>query len=257
MHLRLSLLFPLMLALLAGCSQADLIQKIASPEEQALARSYIDRVRARDFQAIEKAMDPSIGGPNLRHTLEQMADAMPTAQPISARLVGADRRTQGSTTTLNTTFEYAFPGKWLIANVAIRDRDGQKSIIGLNVYPRTQSLESENRFTLAGKQPLQYSVLLGAIAAIGLTVYTLIVCARTKGMRRKWLWIVFILAGIGKLAVNWTSGEWSLMPLAIQLLSASAAASYSGPWIVSFSIPLGAIVFLGRQRAGRRPPVAG
>jgi hypothetical protein len=72
---------------------------------------------------------------------------------------------------------------------------------------------------------------------------------------RKWLWVLFILAGVGKFAVNWTSGEWGIAPLSLQLLSASAVASLYGPWILSFSLPLGAIVFLVHAARGDRGSV--
>jgi asparagine N-glycosylation enzyme membrane subunit Stt3 len=66
--------------------------------------------------------------------------------------------------------------------------------------------------------------------------------------RRKWLWILFILFGFGKLSINWTTGQWGVMVLAAQLFSASAAAAYFGPWIVSVSLPVGAVLFLIKRR---------
>jgi hypothetical protein len=65
---------------------------------------------------------------------------------------------------------------------------------------------------------------------------------------RKWLWVLFILLGLGKLAVNWSTGEWQVMPLAVQVFSASIFSSPYSPWILAVSFPLGAIVFLFRRR---------
>src|SRR5437867_1269783 len=67
----------MLLLLLAGCSQSDVLQKFASPEDQALARNYIDLLRQRRFEGIEKAADPSIGGPSLHDTLVKMAALIP------------------------------------------------------------------------------------------------------------------------------------------------------------------------------------
>jgi len=63
------------------------------------------------------------------------------------------------------------------------------------------------------------------------------------------LWGLFILFGIGKVAVNWTTGQWEASPLALQLFSASAGASLNGPWVFAVSLPLGAIVFLLRRQS--------
>jgi hypothetical protein len=48
--------------------------------------------------------------------------------------------------------------------------------------------------------------------------------------------------------VNWTTGEWDIAPLSVQLLSASAFAPLYGPWTVSVSLPLGALMFLIYRR---------
>ncbi len=57
------------------------------------------------------------------------------------------------------------------------------------------------------------------------------------------------VVGLGKVAVNWTTGEWGIPPLSIQLSSASAAAPLYGPWTIAVSRPLGAIVFLLNRRS--------
>lgn len=256
MSMRLLRALPVFLfLLLAGCDQAALMGKFASEDEQALARGYIDRLRAGDFDSIERSLDKSLAGPEVRATLVKMAASIPVGEPRSVKLVGVQKHSQGAVQRLNTTFEYQFPEGWLLANVAIDERNGAKTITGLNVYRRTESLEQENRFELAGKEPVHYLILAGAIGAVLISLYALVACIRTKPLRRRWLWIVFIVLGGGQFAVNWTSGEWGITPFAIQLLGASATASPYGPWIVSCSIPLGAVVFLLHRRRRARAPV--
>jgi hypothetical protein len=74
---------------------------------------------------------------------------------------------------------------------------------------------------------------------------------RTKMPGRKWPWVLFVALGFGQLAVNWTTGEWALNLLSVQVFSASATAAPYGPWILAVSLPVGAIVFLLRRRALR------
>jgi hypothetical protein len=88
------------------------------------------------------------------------------------------------------------------------------------------------------------------------TLVVLVVCIRTKMKRRKWLWILFILFGFGKLSVNWATGQWGVMVLAAQLFSASGTAAYLGPWIVSVSLPVGAVLFLIKRRRLEARPAA-
>lgn len=68
-----------------------------------------------------------------------------------------------------------------------------------------------------------------------------------------WAWIIFILLGIGKISINWATGEWTIVPLSIQLFSVPAFAAFNGPWIIAASLPLGAIMFIARTM--RRPVV--
>jgi hypothetical protein len=239
----------LALIALIGCSQEELLQKFSTPEDQATARNYIDRLRTRNFEEIENALDPSIRTQNIRDMLVTMAALIPDQEPSSVKIVGAQTFSASDARTVNTTFEYSFGDKWLLANVAVRDRQGTKTIVGFSVNPITQSLEAQNRFTLAGKSSIQYSVLVAAIAAFLFTLYSLVVCARSKMPKRKWLWLLFILVGFGKLAVNWTTGQWGIAPLSLQLFSVSAMAPLYGPWTIAVSLPLGAIMFLFYKRS--------
>jgi len=231
-----------------GCSQDDVVQKFSSPEEQATAKGYIDRLRAGKYEELEKAADSSIQGPNLRDTLAKMAALVPTQEPNSIRLVGAQRFHAPGATTVNMTFEYNYGDKWLLANVAVQDRNEAKTIVGFNINPITQSLQSQNRFTLVGKSATQYLVLTAAISAGLITLYSLVLCIRTNLPSKKWVWILFIAFGFGKIAVNWTTGEWSIAPFFVQLLGASAFAPLHGPWTIGVSLPVGALMFLIYRR---------
>jgi len=226
-----------------------MLQKFASPAEQSTAKKYIDDLRSRQFAAIDTAADPSIAGATLDDALGKMADMIPSGTPIAVKLVGAQRFSASGATTVNLTFEYQFVDRWVLANVATKTRDGASTIVGFHVYPESTSVETKNQFTLSGKSALQYCLLGAAIGAAILTLFVLIICIRTRMKRRKWLWILFILFGIGKLSVNWATGQWAFMALAAQLFSASAAAmpTYS-PWMISVSVPLGAILFLVNRR---------
>jgi hypothetical protein len=199
----------LSVSLLVACNQEEMLQKFASPEEQAVAKKYIDQLRNRDFGEIEKAADPSIAGASLEDALKTMADLIPADPPVSVQLVGAHRMSSTSSgTVVNLTFEYRFHDRFVLANVATKIINGVTSIVGFDVQPESGSLESRNLFTLGGKNALQYGVLTLAVGVAIFTLCVLVVCIRTKLKRRKWLWVLFILFGFGKLSVNWATGQW-------------------------------------------------
>jgi hypothetical protein len=239
----------LVMALVAGCGQSDMMKAMVPTADQQVARHYLDLLRDHQFDPIEAAIDPSIRPPNMHAVLVRMAGEMPPQPPVSVKVIGFNQSIVNAVQSTNVTFEYQYADRWLLENVAIKKVDGVSTIIGLNVKPMASSLEASNRLTLVGKGAAQYLVLVLAALCVGVTLLALVLCARASIARRKWLWILFILVGFGKLSVNWNSGAWSFMPFSVQLFSASAFAPFYGPWIVAVSFPLGAVWFLLRRRA--------
>jgi hypothetical protein len=238
----------LILANVVGCGKQELLEKFTTPEELAAAKGYIELLRKQQYDAIEKAMDPSLTGPSIRQTLVAMAAAIPDSKPTSVKLVGAQSFKSADYSTINLSFEYQYPTSWLVTNVALKQQGSARTIIGLHVYPRSTSLEERNKFGLTGKTPIEYFVLVLVVVVPLLIIYSLIVCLRTKLRGKKWPWVLFILFGFGKFAVDWTTGEWSFGLLSIQLFGASGAAQLYGPWILAVSVPIGAIVFLLKKK---------
>ena len=230
--------------LLAGCDGTTLLNQLASTDEQAYARSLVERLRARDFDAVQQALDKSLVDPELRATLENMAGMVPAGTPRSVQIVGAQKHYQNGVTTLHATYEYEFAQGWLLAQVSIAEKDGRRAVTSFRVEPRSQSLAEENAFSLAGKGLVHYLTLVLAVAAALLSIAALVVCVRMRPLRRKWIWIAFIVFGFCKFTLNWNTGVLLFQPLSLLLFSASAIAPLGAPWTVSYAIPLGAIVFL-------------
>lgn len=246
----LALGWVLPLTLLAACTQDAIIQKFTSPEEQATAKQYIEQLQNRDFSEIEHVVAPAIAGPTLESTLTKMADLLPAGPPTSIQLVGAHRMSSLSdgSTTVDLTFEYRFGDRLVLAGLATKTTQGKLEITNFHIQPEAESLATRNRFTLAGRTPLQYIVLVYAVLVALFTLGVLVACIRTPIRRGKWVWIIFILLGLGKFSVNWATGQWRIELLAVQVFSAGSYADLFGPWIISVSMPLGAIWFLFSRR---------
>ncbi len=229
----------LAVTVLSACDQASMMGKMAKSEDATIALNYINQIRAGKYDLVEKNLDASVKPPNV-HELLQVSD------------FSMNGKTSSST---NFTYEYEFPDRWLLANVATQKKDGGITIVGLHVTPTADSLESINRFTLSGKSVVQYSTLLFAILVPLFILYALVKCARTKIERRKWIWILFILFGIGQFAINWTTGQWSVKLLQLQLFGAGTFAPLFGPWTVFVSLPVGAIIFLLQRKKLMKAPI--
>jgi hypothetical protein len=244
----------LAVAIVAGCDQASILSTLTPPEAEASAKKYVDLLRTSAFAQIETDMDPSIRGPDLRDTLAKMAELVPAGQPASTKVVGVNVFTGPNASTTNITLEYEYPSKWLLFNVATKKEGDIVTIVGFHVNPIPDSLENLNRFTLSDKTLPQYLMLACMVVVPLFTLYVLVLCVRTRFTRRKWPWILFIICGLGKLTMNWTSGEWQLMPVAFQLFGVAVAAPSYGPWTLSVSLPVGALAFFLRRRPDAASP---
>jgi hypothetical protein len=225
------------------------MKRMTPGEDESFARKYVDLLRKQSFEQVEKELDPSITASDIREKLAAMTAMFPAGEPKSIKVVAVTflRGAESRTDTLG--LEYEFPEKWLLVNISIQRSGGVSTIVGFHVTPLVDSLENVNRFSLAGKSALQYAVLFTAVAVPIFCLYVLFLCLQSKTERRKWLWVVFILLGVGRLAVNWTTGEWTFTPLVVSLLGASVTAIPAyGPWMVAVAFPLGAFLFFMRQK---------
>jgi hypothetical protein len=224
-----------------------MMKKIVPREDESFARECIDLLRQKRFDQIERELDPSISEPKIQDTLNAMAGMFPDEKPRSAKVVDLSLNWLHDTSTHKLTFEYEFSNSWILVNIAIKRTNGVSTIAGFTVRPIVDSLESTNRFSLLAKGGSQYFVLSLASAALAYNIYAFVLCLRTKMLKFKWLWAIFVFFGVGRLTVNWTTGALAFTPLAVHLpcFSVSAVPAY-GPWVVAASLPLGAFMFVAR-----------
>jgi hypothetical protein len=236
----------------AGCSQEEMLRKIASDEDQKVARQCIDTFRNGNLAGIEARLDPSLKGADTHAALVQMAAMLPPGSPDAVKLVGANLDRRNDARSMNLTYQYAWGQQFFLINCATRTQGEERIIFGLNVQQLDGSVEQQGRFELKGKSPFQYTVLLAAVVFLVLSLVALFRCILEKDLRRKWLWIIFILFGIGQLSVNWNSGAWEFSALHFLLFSASAVSPGYGPWVVSVALPVGAAWYLVRRFLNHR-----
>lgn len=245
-------LFVLMLlaALLAGCDQEAMFEKLVPAEEAAAAKDIVVKLAERDFASVEAQLDPQLRTADVRQKLEQVASLLPAQKPKSIRTVGTNTTRMNSVATYNLTFEYDFGDKWLVVNTVLERRDSGLALQGIHLTPTQQSLESINRFSFEGKGFLHYLVFALAIGIPVLVLYALVVCARTRIEKRKWLWLLFVAVGVVQFHFNWSTGAWEVQPIAISVLGAGfAKLGPMAPWMFTLAFPLGAILFLVKRRS--------
>jgi hypothetical protein len=239
----------LLLVFLTGCDQASLMKRFTSPQDESTAKNFVDLLRHQNFDEAENDLFPGLREPDTRDTMVKMAAMFPSQEPETIKVVGFNALHDANSTNTSITFEYQFPQQWLLATVVIQERDGVASIAGFSVTPIPNSLEELNRFTLAGKNSLQYTVLLLAVLGVLFSFYAFVLCIRTRIQKRKWLWLILTLLGVGRFGVDWTSGQTFYGYVWIQLPPGGAFSFPYSAWTLYFSLPLGAVLFLYSRKS--------
>jgi hypothetical protein len=237
-----------LLALFA-CDQKAWFDKFVPKEDAEFAKSYLSLFQTHDFSAIEAKIDPTLKNAQLRENLEKIAALFPMEKPSKVEVIGSHTFTSPNETRVNLSFQYSFPGKWLLADIGLLKRGGNTLVMAVNVHPLKDSLENINRFTFEGKGLGNYIFLVFTVIVPLFIIFTLYLCIRTPIPKRKWLWILFVLVGFVQLTLNWTDGSINVKPIYFQFLGAGFwQASPYAPVSLSISFPIGAIIFLFNRR---------
>lgn len=244
-------------ALLQACGVPRSPEEFDRTAEAQYLRATVDKLARQDYAAIESALDPRVHQPDARSALQQMRMLLPNEAPGKTlpvdwryfkRLDGKDT----SERTANVAMEYQYASaKWLLASAVLSGEPGQFRIVSFNIVPLPASLADLNAFTFKGKSAVHYGFLALTIGTASLSLYAFVACLRLKGLRRKWLWAIVTLVAVSSFSLNWTTGDTGFQLFWVTLLGwGLTRQGWLAPWILTFPLPVGALVFLLRYRKG-------
>lgn len=250
--------------LLAGClNEKALVQRFAPREDDEFARRFVDLLReGRDDEAAPM-LNPELAEKAGATGLNQLHQILDHGQPSAFEIIGANvgyftpLDGSGTKRQANLVYQLQFQDTWVVATIVVESTPQGRHILSAYFQPVRDSLQILNQFTLSNKSVVHYLVLGGCILIPIFIISTVVLCVRAR-IRHRWLWIVLILIGFGQFRLNWTTGVWDVQPISFNLLGAGwfRASSYA-PVILTFALPLGAILFLicrPRLRRKDEPP---
>ena len=238
----------LMLALVVGCDQKELVRRFTPPVDDQMARQFLEDVRLGQLDKALPLVDPKLRDADGQRGLRELSDLLRSDEEKSVEIIGANTfisySSEGKQTTVTLSYQLELSTGWFAGTVVILDKGETRAIASARFNRVPMSLKVLNRFTFHDKTSVHYLFLLLCVTIPVFVVTTLVICARSK-IRKKWLWIIFILVGFVSFTLNWTTGHVNLQIINFQLLGASAfKLGLYAPWMLSFAIPVGAIVFL-------------
>jgi hypothetical protein len=240
---------------LAGC------QVVIKPEPTALA--FYNAIRDGDGPKMRALAAPQMITPQFDAQVAAVRRFIPTRTPNSVKGLGRNMLAMPDGQTLDTTDVYDFGDRRVVALTSMHRSAASEAwrVQAFNVRVFLERDLAANRFALSGKSPVQYFFLAATIAAPLAMIAALIKVIRRKRLKRKWLWGVAAFAGAVTLHMNWTTGQVDFQLLSLQLLGAGAMTSAPGlsPWVLTFTLPIGAALILvglwANPRRAKNPPV--
>jgi hypothetical protein len=216
-------------------------------EERAIGHEVFEYVRTDRLEAALARFPSSFQTSAARAQLAAVADLVPSEAPQSERTVSYTqvKGTDGSVTTIDNELTYA--DRILVRRTVVHQPEGGEArLVGFHITTLSPEAIQRAQFTLKGKSALHYIFLLIAVIVPATIIFALVVLFRDKTQRRKWLWALLIVIGLGKLSINWTTGAITFQAISVHLFGAafSKLGSVVEPWMISFGLPVGALVYL-------------
>ena len=240
-----------LLALVACSRPMDPAAFRQSPETVFLLDT-VDRLQQHDYAALSPRVDPALAGQLSQAGLEHAAQALPAGllqdlQPVALQVEGgADGHLRLATVAAELHFAAARP---VLVTARLVGEPGHFRIRGFYIEALDAPLAETHALGLGGKSLWQLGFALLSLAVLAFTGWTLLQCLSRPGLPYKALWALFTLLGAMTLSVDWSSGVFALNPLSLSVFNvALIRQGWLGPWTLSCSFPVGALVFWVPQR---------
>lgn len=157
------------------------------------------------------------------------------------------------------------PGNALVVFEGAPDAEGRVIMLGLNYVEangsyRLQGFDTEIRqgsslslpaFRLSDGSPMGWFAAIFGLLALAISILATVLAVRTRGLKRKWLWIIGCICALGNFKAGWASGAFAI-GFGVQLFGFGVTAMYGATeWVISFGIPVFAILFLWKRASGK------
>lgn len=232
--------------ILAGCTASQWNDRLSTPQDRALAVKAIESLRSGNIDALKGQMDPELFSQTLANSEKIKKVFAPNGQPQLVTVSSNTISSAGNSETMKAlNYEMGSGRQWTFFQIILRESGHAASIVGWHATPVDSRPTAAGDFSFGGKGAINYVWIVAMLAVTLTSLIALVLAIRSKGLRRRWLWIVGSIVGLGQFSLNWTTGAWGIRPIAFSIFgSAFMKASPFDPWILSFSLPIVAVVFL-------------
>jgi hypothetical protein len=240
---------------LAACQQA------AKPDPSAISanKAIFDQVRTGQDQAVLDQLQPGPKRDEAATMLARLKSVIPPNAPTSATPVAASIAKAPGGQVEALVVEYDFPDRAVRFATTLTQAKGAKDwkLHSFSVLEASKKELAPNTLSLERRSPGQLAFFALAVTSPILMIAAFVKVLRTPGLQNRWLWAAFAFVGLFSFQMNWASGTMLVQWMSLQILGfwMAKAASHFDPWMISATVPIGALLILGGLVA-RKPKAA-
>jgi hypothetical protein len=234
------------LIFITGCNfEIDYKSKV--PEKvNKLATNFISNIYKGNFETCFNSLYYELKNDEVKRYLQFIHTNINNFTIDSFNIVGYKKTNIiGEKTRINygVDYEYLLGNKFFFVTFLMKEENNKIEVMAFRSAINDKSMLKINNFSLENKSILHYIFLLLAIVIPMFIIITLIYAIKTK-LKWKWLWIIGICFGFIKFSINWETGQSGIDLIHLQIFSAGFSRTGNiGHWILSFSLPIIAIIF--------------
>lgn len=237
-----------LIAMALGCS----VLKI-DPKLDALGRQTMALLESGDSASLMAVMDRSLTSYTAWEQIIVLRDTLRSVKRDSTAPIGWNIYEAPESYRADVTYQLHGQG-WALITINVMRHEGRLVVAGIHISRSDSSRAQMNVFHFGGKSPMQYFVFFAAILSAIFSIVTAVVVGRTR-MPKRWLWAFVALIGVGRLMLNWTTGETAYSSVQFVLFGAGfLRVGFAGPCIIHLSLPAGAAYALWRRHSFLNPP---
>jgi len=240
--------------LLAACQQPVKPDQTAVDANKAL----FDQIRTGQEQGVLAQMSPDAQAEGAA-VLAKIKAVIPATPPKSITPVAASVAAGPGGRIEVLVVEYDFADRAIQFATTLAQPKGAKDwkLGNFRLLEKTHKELAPNTLSLAGRSPGQLAFFALAFTSPILMLAALVKVLRTPGLQNRWLWAAFALVGLFSFQMNWGNGLVLVNWMALQIVGfwLVKGPSQFEPWMISATVPIGALLILGGLVA-RKPKAA-
>jgi hypothetical protein len=243
---------------LAAC-QASL-----KPDAGALSlnRTVFDQVRAGQDQAVLSQLPAEAGKDQMAAMIARAKSVIPSVAPRSATPVAETIATGPGGREDLIQVDYDFSDRTVRFATRLIQPKGTQGwrLHSFSLLEATHQELAANGLSFDRRAPAQLGFFALAITSPILMLAALFKVLRTPGLTYRWLWAGFAFVGLFSFKINWATGTALVQWLDLQIVGfwmVKGTSPNFDPWIISATVPIGALLILaGLAARGPKEPKA-